>query len=86
VNDDFFEVGGESLIATQLATRIRDIYGVHLSLKSLFAEPTIAGVCRLIEESMRTPTETGSGNEILPVARQSRKAKRSADGVFELQA
>lgn len=44
VEDNFFRLGGDSLIAIQLATRLRDSLGVDLQVNELFDEPTIAGL------------------------------------------
>ena len=52
VLDDFFDVGGHSLIATQILTRVREIYGVELSLEILFeGDFTIAELARHIRHA-----------------------------------
>ncbi|MFY1704922.1 non-ribosomal peptide synthetase [Micromonospora sp. WMMA1923] len=50
VHDSFFAVGGNSLQATQLVSRIRDRFGVTLSLRDVFVGATIAQLAELVEE------------------------------------
>lgn len=51
-DDNFFMLGGHSLLGTQLIIRIRDTFGVDLSLRALFGRPTVAGICAEIERSL----------------------------------
>jgi acyl transferase domain-containing protein/acyl carrier protein len=48
-NDSFFDLGGNSLLGTQLITKLRQTFKCELPLKSLFQEPTIAGIASVIE-------------------------------------
>ena len=49
--DNFFELGGHSLMATQTLARIRQAFEIDLQLRSLFEEPTVAGLASLLRSS-----------------------------------
>ncbi|HEX5714777.1 MAG TPA: KR domain-containing protein, partial [Thermoanaerobaculia bacterium] len=42
VYDNFFELGGDSLLAIRLLSKIDETFGTELSLRAIFAAPTIA--------------------------------------------
>lgn len=52
--DDFFLLGGHSLVAAQLLTRVRARYGVEMRLRTLFQTRTVSGMARWIEDAMAT--------------------------------
>ncbi|MDM8515211.1 SDR family NAD(P)-dependent oxidoreductase [Desulfobacterales bacterium HSG16] len=50
IQDDFFDLGGDSLLGTQIISRVRNRFNIDLPVKSLFAEPTISGLSELMEQ------------------------------------
>ena len=49
VHDNFFDVGGHSLIAIELLAKVDERYHVALPLNSLYQAPTVAGFAKLIQ-------------------------------------
>jgi amino acid adenylation domain-containing protein len=64
VNDNLFLIGGHSLFGTQLIARIRDNFGVELSLRSVFESPTPALLAQEIERLIVTRISKMSEDEI----------------------
>jgi amino acid adenylation domain-containing protein len=55
VDDDFFDVGGDSLAATRLIRRIREEAGIPVTARAFFATPTVAALIEsLAEDQGRT--------------------------------
>jgi amino acid adenylation domain-containing protein len=52
IDADFFDVGGHSIVATQVATRLREALGVEIPLAWLFESPTVAGLAERIAEGV----------------------------------
>ncbi len=52
VQDTFFDLGGYSLLANQVIHQVNEIFGLDLSLRHFFEEPTIAGLSLIIEETL----------------------------------
>jgi acyl carrier protein len=51
VHDSFFDLGGDSLMATQVMTRIREGFGVQVQLPEFFELPTPAALAERIDAS-----------------------------------
>src|SRR5262249_49724411 len=50
MEDDFFQLGGHSLLGTQLVARIREVFGVAVNLRLVFESPTIAALAEEIDK------------------------------------
>jgi amino acid adenylation domain-containing protein len=64
VGEDFFLLGGHSLLGAQLITRVRDAYGVELTLQGLFDNPTIGAIAAEIERLLVERIESLSDDEV----------------------
>ncbi|HEY9861331.1 MAG TPA: condensation domain-containing protein, partial [Candidatus Obscuribacterales bacterium] len=54
IHDNFFELGGHSLLATQVISRVRETLSIDISLRQIFAYPTIAEFAAQVEQASRT--------------------------------
>ncbi len=63
VNDNFFLLGGHSLLGAQLIVKIRHAFGIDLALRTLFDAPTIATLSTEIEHLIIARVENMSEAE-----------------------
>jgi acyl carrier protein len=56
-DDNFFLLGGHSLLGTQVIARVREAFGVDLTLRALFDHPTVAALAGEIERAIETQLE-----------------------------
>ena len=52
-DDNFFSLGGYSLLATRIISRIRESFQIELPVRSIFELPVLAELAERIEEAMR---------------------------------
>jgi len=67
IHDNFFQLGGNSLLATQLLSRVRSTLQADVPLRELFAGPTVAELATAIERA-------GGAEPLPPIPRVSRDA------------
>jgi amino acid adenylation domain-containing protein len=63
IDDNFFTRGGHSLLGAQLIANITDVFGVELSLLTVFDDPTVRGISAAIEQSILEKLENMSEDE-----------------------
>jgi non-ribosomal peptide synthetase component F len=51
MNDNFFDLGGHSLSASRVITRVVQTFQLELSIKDLFASPNVAAMAKVIAKS-----------------------------------
>ena len=71
IDEDFFDLGGHSLIGVQLFSNVKEEFGVDLALATLFEARTIRQIADLIRETRQaeTPQEEVS-KTLIPVQAQ----------------
>ncbi|WP_269856944.1 non-ribosomal peptide synthase/polyketide synthase [Streptomyces sp. RPT161] len=66
VEDDFFQLGGDSILSIRLAARLGEAFGTDLSPRAVFTHPTPAALAALIAEG---GTSDASGPALVPLPR-----------------
>jgi non-ribosomal peptide synthetase component F/alpha-ketoglutarate-dependent taurine dioxygenase len=64
-DDNFFELAGDSLLATQVVARLRGLFSVELPLQSFFERPTVAALAEQVDAARQ---EAGAASAPAAVA------------------
>jgi len=63
VKDSFFDLGGHSLLAVRLVAQVQKTFGRKISLSSLFDDPTVEGLARVL----RQQSESRPWSSLVPI-------------------
>jgi amino acid adenylation domain-containing protein len=69
-SENFFEIGGHSLVATQVMSRVREALRVEVELRKLFENPTVRGLAGAILAPPDTRARIEKAAEILLAVRE----------------
>ncbi|GAA3735253.1 hypothetical protein GCM10022225_17290 [Plantactinospora mayteni] len=62
---NFFTVGGHSILAVRLASRIQEEFEIDLPVRTVFERPTIARIAEAVEERIRAEIDELSDSDLL---------------------
>jgi len=64
VEENFFSLGGHSLMGAQLVARLRDIFGIEMPLRVIFEAPSVAELSSEIDRLAIAKVEAMSEKEV----------------------
>ncbi|WP_405110960.1 amino acid adenylation domain-containing protein [Paenibacillus sp. FSL K6-1217] len=76
VNDNFFDIGGHSLLVVQVYYKIKENFDTKLTVVDMFKYPTIRSLCEYLEEGTNSFAEVASASEELGTKKEAMKEKR----------
>jgi amino acid adenylation domain-containing protein len=83
IEEDFFALGGHSLMATQVTARLGDAFGFPIPIRAIFEAPTIAHLAEWIAVARTKESGRTGGALFGPIPRSTRR-KISVSGLEEV--
>ncbi len=62
--DDFFDLGGQSVLAARVVRDLRKLLGIQLPIETLYKNPVLADFRRAVEDATRFQRTVGSGRPV----------------------
>jgi amino acid adenylation domain-containing protein len=75
VHHNFFEAGGDSLLATKLAFQVRRLFEIELPLTAIFRYPTIADLAPVVEEELARQMDEITEEEAEQLLKNSQESR-----------
>jgi amino acid adenylation domain-containing protein len=75
INSSFFDLGGHSILAIRIVTRVREVFNVKLPLPELFVSPHIARLAELID-NLQAQQETIDVQPAPKIGRRNRNPEQ----------
>ena len=69
IRANFFDIGGHSLAAAQLASRVRQAFGVAVPVASVFEHPSIAGFAQYLDSRVVAAPAAHDENDVISPVR-----------------
>lgn len=76
--DNFFDLGGHSLLGLRLVNQLRDMLGQNVAFTLIFEAPTLGEMTKMLEKSHSGAEKgTAASTPLVPVNREARRKRRS---------
>ena len=77
VTDNFFDLGGHSLLGLRLVNQLREMLGQHVPFTIMFEAPTLVEMAKLLEKNYTEPQKgVAALAPLVPVNREARRTHR----------
>lgn len=60
VRDDFFRIGGHSLLAAKVLARVREAFAIEVPIHRMFAAPTVSGLADVLADLQSEPGQVAT--------------------------